>query len=158
MMSSTKKLFFNSILLTFFGCHAAEKGAETSLLQNNSSDVVQGPSPYQWIEMTEEEAKTVAREIYNVDALQQDAAIVKRLQFWLDRFDDAVRESSPNKLVGVPKPKTMVLKSRTNNAFVHGHTVCYGNVIIELSKAEGATLETNGSECLDAASSQIDLI
>lgn len=50
--------------------------------------------------------------------LPLDHPMTQRLQFWMDRLDEALRAANPEKLTNVPKPQVIIQKSAVINAWV----------------------------------------
>lgn len=94
---------------------------------SNESDHTEGEPTFaqhawQWADETEEEFRKSASDTSGWEEapefLPTDHPMTKRLQFWLDRMDDALRAEYPDKLRGTPKPQVLVKKSEETNAWV----------------------------------------
>jgi Zn-dependent protease with chaperone function len=108
---------------------------------------------HEWLWADESEAEFKKNAVDNAsgwmgpaDFLALDHPITLRLQFWIDRMDDVLRTAYPDKLKATPKPKLIIRKSDTANAWVTAMPVTW-NV---KTRVKGATIADAGDASVEA--------
>jgi len=101
----------------------------------------------QWQVISDTDLKKVVMPIYAsinggepVQLLDQENAIVTRLQYWVDKFHANLLAAHPEEMKDVVKPKVQVIITEDPNAFVMPVPVCHDvKVIIDADAEESRT-------------------
>lgn len=100
---------------SLLACNVLGDDAATQEAAHTAGDPTFAQHSWLWADESEEEFR---RHAEDSDFLPLDHPVTKRLQFWVDRMDDALRSESPEKLKATPRPRVIVEKSSTPNAWV----------------------------------------
>jgi hypothetical protein len=116
-----------------FACSITDDDLGSQEADHTEGDPTFAQHEWLWANDTFDEFKTnaeaSAREQWwdpeAVEFLPLDHPMAQRLQFWVDRLDDAFRSRFPDKLKATPKPKIVIRKSATPNAWVSSLPVAW---------------------------------
>ncbi|HVH43611.1 MAG TPA: M48 family metalloprotease [Labilithrix sp.] len=122
MRSSTKRVLATLLIgPTLVACSVLARDASQES-PHTEGDPTFGQHAWLWADETEDEFRQNAERTSDWDGspefLTLDHPMTKRLQFWVDRMDEALRAQYPDKLRATPRPLVMVKKTEEANAWV----------------------------------------
>jgi hypothetical protein len=151
---------------TLFACSIAGDDPETQEADHTAGDPTFAQHEWLWANESltefEQQARVEAEQPDNWTGparfLPVDHPMTQRLQFWVDRLDDAFRSRFPEKLKATPKPKILVRKSPEPNAWVSAIPVSW-DVKTRVAGADdaGAPPSVDPSASSDAGIADADL-
>lgn len=109
--------------LSVVACSVLSDDADTQEAAHTEGDPTFAQHDFLWAAESEEEFKKNAVENASswmgpADFLPLEHPMTVRLQYWIDRMDDVLRTEYPDKLKATPKPKLILRRSETANAWV----------------------------------------
>lgn len=111
------------------------------ILKHNLNQPVRNSLSWNWIQLSEEDfSKFLKNGSRNNVALPQNHIISSRMKSWIDLMDQQLRQKFPQKLAGIPKPQTMVVRNKRANAFGVVVPTCY-EIPFNLSDDQGSEID-----------------
>lgn len=112
---------------SLLACSALAADTTTSESNHTAGEPTFAQHPWLWADESEDEFKKNARDQIASDPwgdpaapefLALDHPMSQRLQFWVDKLDEALRAAHPEALKGTPRPRLIVKKTQDVNAWV----------------------------------------
>jgi Zn-dependent protease with chaperone function len=128
-------------------CSADADAPETQEADHTLGKPTFAPYGWLWADETEEEFKQVVGEtsMWSTPSyLPTDDPMTERLQFWIDRMDEALREAHPAALKHTPRPRVLVRNDDQINAWVSYIPVAW-KVPTRIGEATEPTMADGGA-------------
>lgn len=107
---------------TSLACTVLDDDVGSQESEHRENDPTYARYPWLWADDTLEEFTTHASDsdmdYYGPQFLPVDHPMAQRLQFWVDRMDEALRKNAPEAMSMVPKPRIVLKKDEDPNAWV----------------------------------------
>lgn len=115
---------------SLLACSVLASDTATSESDHTAGDPTFAQFSWLWSDETEAEFKKNAQDTSSeledpAEFLPVDHPMTQRMQFWVDRLDEALRTAHPEALRGTPRPRMMVRKTAQPNAWVSGIPIAW---------------------------------
>lgn len=115
---------------SLIACSALGGDAATDESAHTAGQPTFGQHAWLWADETEDEFRKNAELQAFVpgeaaEFLPMDHPMTQRLQFWIDRMDEALRAAHPEALKGTPRPRAIIQKTAEPNAWVSALPVAW---------------------------------
>ena len=134
------------LAMSTMACAALSEDVEEQEAAHREGDPTYAQYPWLWANDTEEEFVELSTARYSRPPFLSTAhPMAQRLQFWVDRFDEALRARNPEAMRVVPKPRIIIYKQAQPNAWTTGAPVAW-KVPTELWREPPAPIEAGAGE------------